>query len=84
LTFYFLSLSSNICKWLGKVAVHGAASNDDDDDGTVQSEWERQFDERHDYLERMSFTVVQLHETMSRLVVAIRDEANRLRTCGTA
>jgi len=60
-----------------------------DDDGAFGgvlplSEWERQFGLRERELSTMSVKVVQLHDVMIRLVVAVRDEANRLRTCGTA
>jgi len=50
----------------------------------VQSEWERQFVDKESELSTMSVRVLQLHDVMIQLVVAIRDEANRLRTCGTA
>ena len=66
---------------LGKFA---ADAGDDDDDGAVQPEWERQFVIKETQLSTISTQVVQLHVDMNRLVIAIRDEANRLRTCGTA
>ena len=55
-----------------------------DDDDDVHSEWERQFTVKETELSRMSDNVLQLHDVMNQLVIAIRDEANRLRTCGTA
>jgi len=51
---------------------------------TGDSEWERQFDIKETELSAMSDQVLQLHEVMIRLIEVIRDEANRLRTCGTA
>jgi len=62
----------------------GTFADADDDDGIFRSEWERQFVIKETELSTMSAQVVQLHVDMNRLVVAIRDEANRLRTCGTA
>jgi len=59
------------CKILNTIA------NDD-------SEWERQFDIKETELSAMSDQVLQLHVVMIRLIEVIRDEANRLRTCGTA
>ena len=71
---------------MGKFAVFptAAAAADDADAGVFHSEWERQFVIKETELTTMSTKVVQLHVDMNRLVVAIRDEANRLRTCGTA